>query len=82
MARTRRAQVLMEPEEYAILERLAEERGVSVSDLIRAAVRETYLSVAHSGQGYVDDIAAMNVPIGDWEEIEREIEEGHRAGVS
>jgi hypothetical protein len=37
MAKTKRVQVLMEPLEFAALERLARSRGASVADLIRDA---------------------------------------------
>ncbi|MDP7111875.1 MAG: CopG family transcriptional regulator [Myxococcota bacterium] len=81
MARTRRAQVLLEPREYAALERLSRHRGISVSNLIREAVVDAYLPVTAGGGRIADEIAAMNVPVGDWEELEREIEEGHDAGL-
>jgi len=48
MARTKRVQVLMEPEEHRRLERVAKERRVSVAELIRRAVRMQYLSASAS----------------------------------
>jgi Ribbon-helix-helix protein, copG family len=42
MAKTKRVQVLMEPLEFAALERLARSRGASVADLIRDAARAQY----------------------------------------
>ena len=44
MAPTRRAQILMEPEEFRRLQALARERRTSVANLIRSAVRDTYLA--------------------------------------
>ena len=81
MPRTRRAQVLLEPDEYAALERLSRQRGISVSNLIREAVVDAYGPTASGGGRIADEIAAMNVPVGDWEDLEREIEEGHDAGL-
>ena len=46
MATTRRTQLLMEPEEFKRLQRLARRRKTSVADLIRSAVRQAYLAPA------------------------------------
>lgn len=81
MARTKRAQVLLEPREYAVVERLSREKGTTVSNLIREAVVEAYMPVTGDGARIAEDIAAMNVPVGEWDEIEREIEEAHDGGL-
>ena len=44
MAKTKRVQVLMEPEEFEVLEDLARKRRSSVSDLMREAARAQLLS--------------------------------------
>lgn len=81
MAQTRRAQILMEPEEYDQLVQLAAERMVSVAELIRAAVRAQYLGSDPDRSAAVDRIAAMNLPVGPWETMKQEIEEAYDAGL-
>lgn len=81
MARTKRAQVMMEPAEYARLEEIAAGRGCSVAELIRSAVRDRYLTVATDRLRLVDDITSMDLDVGDWNDMKSEIEEAHGAGV-
>lgn len=81
MAQTRRAQILMEPEEYEQLERVARERRTSVGELIRLAVRAQYLTSRDERQRAVERIAAMNLPTGEWADIKREIEDAYDAGI-
>jgi predicted DNA-binding ribbon-helix-helix protein len=74
MARlTKRVQVLLEPFQYQRLEEIARQRDRSVGALIREAIDQTYL------QGAVKDrlaavrvLAAMQLPVADWEQMERE----------
>jgi uncharacterized protein len=50
VAKTKRVQVLMEPGEFAELERLARSRGASVADLMREAARAQYLNADEQGR--------------------------------
>ena len=77
MARTKRAQILMEPEDFARLEELARGQRVSVAALIRAAIHERYFPAASSRQECLERILAMNVPTGEWPDVERDLEEAH-----
>jgi hypothetical protein len=77
MAATKRAQVLMEPAEYARLERLARVRHVSVGELIRLAVRKEYLEDERPSGSIVDAIAASGLPVADWVQLEQELLEGY-----
>lgn len=40
--RTRRVHLVMQPEEYEMAVKLADRRGLNVSDIIRLQVREAY----------------------------------------
>ena len=78
MARTRRAQVLMEPEEYSQLEALAAAQGVSVSSLFRQAVRDRFrLVTTDERRQAVEEIVALDVPDlpADASDLAAEIEE-------
>lgn len=81
MSRTKRAQILMEPDDYARLEEIARRKRVSVAELIREAVRERYL--ADDRRRLIDEILAMELDLDleDWEEVEREVEDGHTDDV-
>ena len=77
MAPTRRAQILMEPEEYRRLRAIARERKTSVSSLIREAVRETFLAPEVEKGTVVEAILSMRLPIPDWDEVRDELDRGH-----
>ena len=77
MAPTRRAQILMEPEEFRRLQSLARKRKTSVANLIRAAVRETYLAPQPERQPIVDAILRMRLTMPDWKELREELDRGH-----
>jgi hypothetical protein len=78
MAKTKRVQVLMEPIEFAALERLARSRGTSVADLIRDAARAQYLDIADRGRrarGAELFLSLPDAPLPDWHVLKREIED-------
>ena len=81
MATTRRAQILMEPEEYQRLEEIARGRGVSVAELIRRAVRERYLGPSGNRKQAAELICSADLEIEEWDVIEAEIEEAHDAAL-
>ena len=81
MARTKRAQILMEPAEYEQLEVLAAREGVSVAELVREAVRERYLDAPPRKAEAAARITAMALPVVEWEEIDLETEGAHDASI-
>ena len=81
MAHARRVQILMDPDEYDELARIAEARMVSVAELIRTAVRVVYLRSRDDRMATVERIAAMDLPIDPWDRMKVEIEDACDAGV-
>ena len=81
MTQTRRAQILMDPEEYDELARIAEAKLVSVAELIRTAVRTVYLRSPEDRLAAVERIAAMELPVDSWSQMKAEIEEVYDAGL-
>lgn len=81
MPATRRAQVLMEPDEYDALERIAARRGVSVASLFREAVRERFLGQAAERMAAAEAIAGMGLPVDTWERLAADIEEAYGDGL-
>lgn len=77
MASTREARVLLEDEEYERLETLANQRGVSVSDLIREAVRDRFTPLAEQRKRAVEAICRISIPLPPWDVLEAEIAEAH-----
>jgi hypothetical protein len=78
MARTKRAQILMEPVEYQKLEDIARSEDCSVAELVREAVREKYFAGTKDKQEVVKRLLSYNVPVDDdWVVIEKELEEGY-----
>jgi hypothetical protein len=77
MAATRRTQLLMEPEEFKRLKAEAHNRGCSVAELIRSAVRQIYLEPPPKKEQIVDAILNMKLPKIDWERAKKDIETAH-----
>jgi hypothetical protein len=78
MAKTKRVQVLMEPLEFAALERLARSRGASVADLIRDAARAQYLDIADRGRRARAAelfLSLPETPLPEWRVLQLEIED-------
>lgn len=75
MGATRRTQLLMEPEDFRKLQAEARRRGTSVAELIRLAVRDTYLTRAPERRPLVEAILGMDLPVMDWDQLRQEIEE-------
>jgi hypothetical protein len=85
MAKTKRVQVLMEPEEFELLEGLARKRGSSVSDLMREAARAQFLAEverSRRARAVQQFLSLPDTPMPDWESLEREIEERHGEPLS
>ena len=73
MALTARVQVLFDPSQVARLQTIAESEGRSVGALIRDAVERTYLDGDRSDRlAAVERMAALSLPVADWEQMERE----------
>jgi hypothetical protein len=81
MAAARRTQLLMGPEEFKQLRALARRRKTSVAELIRCAVRESYLQVPADRKPHVKAILNLKLPNIDWKKAKKEIEAAH-AGLS
>ena len=77
MTASKRAQILMEPEDYQRLEEIARQKKASVAELIRTAVRERYLGGGAGRRASVESICSMSLPVIPWDEAEAEIEEAH-----
>lgn len=80
MAHTRRAQILMEPEEYQQLEGIARRQGTSVAELVRTAVRERYLTSADDRQQALREICNLSIPLGDLD-LNEEMAQAHADGL-
>jgi hypothetical protein len=78
VAKTKRVQVLMDPLEFAALERLARSRGSSVADLMREAARAQYLDIADRGRSARAAelfLSLPDAPLPDWSVLKLEIED-------
>jgi len=71
----KRAQILMDPVDYKALEAIARRRNVSVGQLVREAVHDRYLAGPERRRAAVDAILELKVPLRDWEQEERDLEE-------
>ncbi len=70
---TERVQVLFSPEQVRQLKEIAGSEGASVGELIRRAVDTVYLRQRQDGaREAVRRMAAMSLPVGDWEQMKRE----------
>lgn len=78
----KRVQVLLPSETYQILQRLAAEEEQSVSALVRLAVEEQLIKKARLAMKAeaLAQLAAMDLPVDDWEAMEAEIMDGRYRG--
>jgi hypothetical protein len=76
MARSKRVQVLMEPEEFRRLRLLARQRKTSIGQLVRRALDIVYSapSDVEDRKAIVERIVNMNLPVIEWHEAKKEIE--------
>lgn len=63
----------MDKREYAQLKAIARRKKVSVGELVRTAVRERYLTGPHRRGSIVEGMFRLNLPVDDWEKMERDI---------
>ncbi len=78
---TRRTQLLMDPKEFRRLRTLARRRKTTVAELIRSAVRATYLKPQPDRKAVIQSILAMKLPTIEWKRAKKEIEAA-RADIS
>ena len=78
---THKIQVLLDDDQYGALLALAKADGKSISACLRQAVVERLLADARrvARQKAFEEITAMELPVGDWPEMEGEIERAHGA---
>jgi hypothetical protein len=70
---TERIQILVAPAQLARLRALAERQNRSVGALVREAVEATYFGDDIERRlAAVDRMAAMSLPVADWEQMEQE----------
>lgn len=74
-----RVQVLLTDEQYRALQALAQARRKPLSVLLRETVVDYLLREARREvkQRAVEEIAEMDLPVSDWEEMEEEIVRAH-----
>jgi predicted DNA-binding ribbon-helix-helix protein len=78
VAKTKRVQVLMEPEEFDILEELARKRKSSVADLMREAARAHLLGDverARRATAAQNFLGLPEAPLPSWKDLKKEIED-------
>ena len=79
---THKIQVLLDDEQHRALLALAKAQGKPLSVLLREAVVEQLLKKARrtAKQKAFEEIVAMDLPVADWSQMEREIERAHAGG--
>ena len=71
-----RTQVLLTPEQRALLERIASRERLSLGAVIREAIDAYTLPRARPRDEALRALFAMNAPVADWEHMKAEIIEG------
>jgi hypothetical protein len=76
MAITRKAQVVLSSEQYRLLDDYAREQGKTVSALLRESLERTLLASLEQRrrQAALRRLTGQQLPVADWEEMERELE--------
>ncbi len=79
--RMKRTQILFPEEQFRLLEKEAAQRKCSIGLLVREAVTKEYTASSREKRlEAARRLAAMNLPVLDWEELEKEIERGFLEG--
>lgn len=82
MAKSKRVQILMEPDEFVTLTDIARQRGSTLSALLRDAARAQFLPLAERLRRRQAAEAFLSLPELDlpaWAELEQEIEDRYGA---
>ena len=75
MSLTKRVEVLFDPEQYKLVERIARSRGETVGALVRRAVEQQYLGpTLEERKAAVHRLISQEIDFGSWEEIKAELE--------
>ncbi len=70
---SKKTTILFSPELHARLTRLAALKGTSMGELVRAACERHYGTPTREERiAAARQLAAMNLPVSDWEQMERE----------
>ena len=78
----RKVQVLVDERQHRALLALARAQGKPLSVLLREAIVEQLLKQARrtARQKAFEEIVAMDLPVADWSQMEKEIERSHARG--
>ena len=75
MSLTKRVEVLFDPKQFELVERIARSRGETVGALVRRAVEQQYLGpTLEQRKAAVEALLSEELNFGSWEEIKAEIE--------
>ncbi len=75
--KSKRAQILMSPDEYRKLEKIARARNLSVAELIRSALQERYLVTDSDRAQSLQRIFSLGLPDEDWSDLEEDVAAAH-----
>ncbi len=78
---TERTQVLLSPEQRQRLQRMAARDGRSVGSVIREAIESYTAAGPHSRAAAASALIAMDLPVGEWEQMKAEIITGATEGL-
>jgi hypothetical protein len=73
MSLTERIPVLVTSEQRKRLDRLAAREGRSVGAVVRAAIEAYTAPPSRSARAVLDDLYALEAPVGDWSTMKAEI---------
>ncbi len=65
-----------------MLQEVARQKGLSISELIRTAVREKYYPSHLGREQALAQLLAMAIPVEDWRSTRAELEEARDEGLS
>ena len=76
--RMHRLTIALPEAEFKALKELSRKTGKTLGAIVREALKQTVFAPRPDKfrMRAVRDLASLSVPVGDWEEVEKEIEEG------
>lgn len=72
-----RLEIRLDPQQLQNLKDEAAAKGTSVADLVREAISQRYAVSREEKLKAVQQMANINAPVADWNQIKKEIETGY-----
>lgn len=75
---TERLEIRLDRERMQRLRKESRQRGVSIAEIVREAIDARYQATREDKLRAAQELFQVEAPVGDWEDMERQIEEARK----